>query len=294
MSQPPSLFPALEKLIERTDSLARPKGNLAAKLPRILGQGKTRAEGLDLPPATIERQQELLSLNLPDDTSNDPEVQKEIASARKAAEEHKEFMRHLENQRRFALQALQKLADVATGRKDNQFFAGRLVLVPDASGQNWAWSMTAHYPVISKIPADVDYIVSAFEESERIIEKWTLPTEQFLDRLNLAWMIARHRSKSDNVFIADVAKFFKLAAQNDGFWGNPSRRFFEDVPEAVFIANLINWRRQRDPTEAVESFELKPATLNQAHGPNSRAFYVPANPEGTAVTPMIYIRRHQK
>src|SRR5205085_2474950 len=105
------------------------KGIIAARLPRILGQGQTRAEGLDMPPATIERQQELVALSLPEEASRDPGVQNEIAEARRAVEAHTEHMRHPENRRRFAMQVLHRLEDVPTGNKDNQFFAGRLVLV---------------------------------------------------------------------------------------------------------------------------------------------------------------------
>jgi hypothetical protein len=285
------MFPSLQSFVERTGLLANAKGILSARLPRILGQGQTRAEGLDMPPAAIERQQELLALTLPEDASHDLGVQSEIAEARRAVEAHKEQMRHPENQRRFAMQVLHRLNGVLTGNKDNQFFAGRLVLVPDKAGQNWAWSMTRHYPVIAKIPADVDYVVSAFKASERIVDKWTLPVERFLDRLALAWTMARHFGEGDNVYIADVARFFKVAAQDERFWGNPARRNFEDVPEAVFIVNLINWRRHRDGAQSRDDFELVPATLNQAHGPKSRAFFVPANAEGTVDRPMIYIHR---
>lgn len=285
------LFPALERFVENTGLLANAKGILSARLPRILGQGQTRAEGLDMPPAAIERQQELLALTLPEEASRAPDVQKEIAEARRAVEAHAEHMRHPDNRRRFAMQVLHRLEDVPSGNKDNQFFAGRLVLVPDKGGQNWAWSMTPHYPVIAKIPADIEYVVSAYASSERIVEKWTMPVERFLDRLSLAWTIARHFGEGDNVFIADVARVFKVAVQDERFWGSPARRNFEDVPEAVFIANLINWRRNRDAVGSRESFELVPATLNQAHGHKSRAFFVPSNAEGTAVRPMIYIRR---
>lgn len=290
-TQSPSLFPELERFVARTGLLANAKGILSARLPRILGQGQTRAEGLDMPPATIERQQELLALTLPDEASRDLGVQGEIAEARRAVDAHTDHMRHPENRRRFAMQVLHRLEGVSTGNKDNQFFAGRLVLVPDKGGQNWAWSMTPHYPVIAKIPADIDYIVSAYEASERIVEKWTMPVDRFLDRLSLAWTMARHFGEGDNVFIADVARFFKVAAQDERFWGSPSRRNFEDVPEAVFIANLINWRRNRNAPGQRETFELVPATLNQAHGPKSRPFFVPGNAEGTVVRPMIYIRR---
>jgi hypothetical protein len=289
----PTLFPALERFVERT-GLANAKGILSARLPRILGQGQTRAEGLDMPPAEIERQQELLALSLPEEALRDTGVQREIAEARRAVDTHIQNMRHPENRRRFALQILHRLEGVSTGIKDNQFFAGRLILVPDKGGQNWAWSMTPHYPVIAKIPADIEYVVSAYAAAGRIVDKWTLPVDRFLDRLTLAWTMARHFGEGEDVLIADVARLFKIAAQDDRFWGNPSRRNFEDVPEAVFIANLINWRRHRDTAGESENFELVPATLNQAHGPRSRAFYVPGNAEGTVVRPMIYIRRRQK
>jgi hypothetical protein len=293
MSENPnaSLFPAFARFVERNGLLANAKGILAARLPRILGQGQTRAEGLNMPPAGIERQQELLALSLPDTAVPDPEVLREIAEAKRAIAALAEHMRHPDNRRRFAMQVLHRLEGVQTGNKDNQFFAGRLVLVPDKSGQNWAWSMTAHYPVIAKIPADIDYVVSAYQAADRIVDKWTLPVDLFLDRLQLAWTMARHFTGSDDVLIADVARLFKIAAQDDRFWGAPARRNFEDVPEAVFIANLINWRRHRDSATSRDSFEFVPATLNQAHGSKSQAFFVPGNAEGTVVRPMIYMRR---
>jgi hypothetical protein len=285
------LFPALEQFVERTRLLANAKGILAARLPRILGQGHSRAEGLNMPPAVIERQQELLALALPEEASRDALVQCEIEGARRAVEAHKEQFRHPENRRRFALQVLHRLAGIPSGNKDNHFFAGRLVLTTDKGGQNWAWSMTPHYPVIAKIPADIEYVVNAHAASERIVDKWTLPVERFLDRLSLAWIMARHFSESDDVLITDVARLFKVAAQDERFWGSPSGRNFKDLSEAAFIANLINWRRHREETASREVFEFVPATLNQAHGPKSRAFFVPGNPEGTVVRPMIYIRR---
>lgn len=284
------LFPELESYVERTGLLSNAKGILAARLPRILGQGKTRAEGLDLPPAAIERQQELLALSLPEDATKEPGIRRELEAAQHAVDAHADHMRHPENRRRFALQVLRQLDGVATGNKDNHFFADRFILVPDKSGLSWSWSMTPHYAMISKIPADIDYVVKAYAASERILEKWTMPVEKFLDRLSLAWSMARHFGEDENVLIADVARLFKMAVQDDRFWNSPARRNFEDVPEAVFIINLINWRRNRDAASGPD-FELVPATLNQAHGSKSRAFFVPGNAEGTIVRPMIYMRR---
>lgn len=286
-----NLFPAFGRFVEENRLLADAKGILAALLPRILGQGNTRAEGLDMPPAVIERQQDLIALSLPKDVVPDPDVVHEIEEAKRAVESYAERMRHPENRRRFALQALSKLDGVRTGNRDNQFFADRLVLVSDKSGQSWAWSMTSHYPIVDKIPADIDYVVRAYEAADQAVEKWTLPVEMFLERLNLAWSMARHSTNSDDVLIADVARVFKIAVQDQRFWRKPSRRNFEDVPEAVFIANLINWRRHKSSLAECDAFELVPATLNQAHGTKSRPFFVPGNAEGTVVKPMIYMRR---
>jgi hypothetical protein len=290
MTDPQAAFPAFEKFVERHGLLANPKGILAARLPRILGQGQTRAEGLNMPPALIERQQELISLNLPDTAPPPAEVEREIEDARREVARHQDHMRNPDNRRRFDMQALHRLGETNKGIKDNQFFAGRLVLVGDKGGQNWSWSMTPHYPVISKIPADVDYIVAAHAAAEKIVDQGTLPVDQFLNTLQLAWVMARHLSPGDDVLIADVARLFKVAAQDERFWGTPARRNFTDVPDALFITNLINWRRSRDGAKR-DSFELVPATLNQAHGTRSRAYFVPSNAEGTAVRPMIYLRR---
>ena len=292
-STPEILFPAFERFVKQHRLLADAKGILSAQLPRVLGQGKTRAEGLDLPPAALERQQELITLSLPKEIVPDPDVVNEIEEARKAVETHAERMRHRENRRRFALQALNQLEGVQSGSKDNHFYAGRLVLVSDTSGKNWAWSMTPHYPLVDKIPADVNYVVHAYRAADQTAAKWTLPVEKFIDRLRLAWTIARHFSNNDDVLISDVARVFKIAVQDQQFWKKPSRRNFKDVPEAVFAVNLINWRRHQTQTNVVEgdTFELVPATLNQAHGSKSRPFFIPGNAEGTVVRPMIYIRR---
>ena len=290
MTDQPAVFPAFEKFVDGHRLLANPKGILAARLPRILGQGQTRAEGLNMPPSLIERQQELMSLNLPDTAPPPAEVEREIEAARREVGRHLEHMRQPDNRRRFAMQVLHRLEGESTGFKDNQFFAGRLVLVADKGGQNWSWSMTPHYPVISKIPADVEYVVAAHAAAEKIVDQGTLPVDQFLHTLQLAWTMARHFSPGDDVLIADVARLFKIAAQDDRFWGTPARRNFSDVPDALFITNLIHWRRNRDQSRR-DSFELVPATLNQAHGSKSRAYFVPSNAEGTAVRPMIYLRR---
>ena len=289
----PQLFPELERFVQENRLLENKKGILAVRIPRVLGRGRTAADGLALPPAEIERKRELLTLTLPPEADSDAGVQREIDEAREFVREHDERMRHPDEQRRFVLQALREVPEDKTGNKNNHFFAGRLVLVPEKGGKSWSWSMTPHYPVIAKIPSDIGYVVHAYEASERIVEECMMPVETFIDRLALAWGMAQHFGKNKNVLIADVAKFFKIAAQGDRFWRSPARRNFSDVPEAVFIANLINWKRNR-ASGPTAKFELVPATLNQAHGTKSRVFYVPSNPEGTSVQPMIYIRRSAK
>ena len=288
-----TLFPELERLVRESGLLENATGILAVRLPRVLGRGRTAADGLELPPAEIERKREVLTLTLPPDVGNDAGVQREVEAARQSVHEHDGKMRHPENQRRFALEVLHNLAEKKSGINNNQFFSGQLVFVPEKGGKSWSWSMTPHYPVISNIPTDVNYAKQAYQASVNIVEKWMMPVDTFVDRLNLAWDIARHFSMDTNVLIADVAKFFKISAQGDRFWRGPARRTFSDVPEAVFIANLINWKRDRAAAASAE-FELVPATLNQAHGPKSRVFYVPRNSEGTSVQPMIHIRRVRK
>ena len=289
-TSPPSLFPQFEKYVTKYQLLANAKGSLAAKLPRILGQGRTRAEGLDLPPAPVERRQELVSLNLPAGSPVPPEVEAEIASVNQQLTKELETFRRPEGIRRFATTVLKTL-EVPSGVKDSHFFAGRLVLVHDKSGKNWSWRLTPNYPIISKIPPDIGYVVTAHAVAESILAETTLSVEVFHDRLILAWTMARHFSPNNDVLILDVARMFKVASQSERFWSSPIRRNFTDIPDGAFIANLINWMRNKPMRADSESFEFVPATLNQAHGPKSQAFFMPVNPEGTQVRPVIYLRR---
>ena len=286
------MFPQFEKYVDEYQLLANAKGSLAAKLPRILGQGRTRAEGLDLPPAPVERRQELasLNLNLLAKSPIPPEVAAEIASVDQQLTREVEVLRRPREIRRFATTVLKKL-EAPSGVKDNHFFAGRFVLVHDKAGKNWSWRLTPNYPIVSKIPPDIDYVVTAYEVAESILAKTTLSVEIFHDRLILAWTMARHFSQSNDVLILDVARMFKVASQNDRFWSSPIRRNFTDIPDGAFVANLINWMRNKPMGTNSDSFDFVPATLNQAHGPESRVFFMPVNPEGTQVRPVIYLRR---
>jgi hypothetical protein len=132
--------------------------------------------------------------------------------------------------------------------------------------------------------------VEAYAAAECIIEETTVPPLEFERRLALAWRIARHFSSGEDVLIADVARVYKVAGQDERFWSAPARRNFVDIPDGSFVVNLMNWRRN-SPQETTSKFEFIPATLHQAHGPNARPFYMPVNAEGTDVRPMIYLRR---
>lgn len=284
-----SLFPSFEQFVLDNDLLSKAKGSLAVKLPRIMGQGKTKAEGLNLPPAPIERRSELISLIRSDEMELPSSVRAEIENIKAGLEKEYARLKSSEGTRDLAIQVLRRLSCEA-GQKDNYYYAGRLVLLPVNKGTTWSWSITPYYPIISKIPPDVDYIEKGFKAAEELLDRLIMPPDVFENRLYLAWKMARHFSESDDVLIIEVARMFKIACQEERFWNAPKKQFFIDVPEAAFIANLLNWRRHSEPTKA--SFEFVRATLHQAHGQNAKVFYMPQNPEGTQITPVIYLRKN--
>lgn len=286
-----SEFPNFEEFVRKHRLLDISKGIDAVRLPRILGTGgKTQADGLDLPPALIERQRDLIAWRKPLDIEFSDGLREEIAKAKEDVDKHDQYMRLSDNQRKFALNVLHNLSEATTGRKNNRYFANQLILTHDSSGSNWAWTLTPHYPVIKRIPADLDMVTSAHVVAEKTVKDQIMPVEDFVRKLHLAWEITRHNSKTDQVLIADVAVKFKIACQSEGFWRNPTRRNFVDYPDSIFVSNLINWKHNAKGGD-LSQFVLIPATLNQAHGSKSKAFYVPSNFEGTEVRPMIYIKR---
>ena len=285
-----SLFPAFEAFAER-HLFGKVSGSLSAKLPRIVGQGKTRAEGLDMPPAPIERKLTLGSLELPHGLAIPTDVEAEIREARLEAERELGAMKRPEMANRFAVGVIKRLQTTlgagAAGQKDGQYYAGQFILVSDKAGANWAWSLTKHYPIVSKIPPDADYLVAAHAAAEAAVQALLLPPEVFEQRLTLSHAMARVFGGSDDVLIQDVARMYRVAAQSDKFWSSPAKRLFEDVPEGALIANISAWRRSRPES----GFTFVPATLNQSLGANARAFYLPTNAEGTMTRPVIYLRR---
>ena len=283
------LFPAFEAFVASEPDLRNPKGSLAAKLPRILGQGRTKTTHLDLPPAPIERRMELASLKLPVDMQVPGGVVVEIESVKREMTRILTELATADGKRRIAVESLRELSHQSSGQENNHYFAGGLVLVETNRAREWSWSLTPHYPLVSKIPPDVDYIAKAFRAAQELLRSLVLPVEEFESKLTLAWRMARHFSSNDDVLLVDVARMFKIAQQDHRFWQIPQKQFFRDSPEASFIANLINWRRGTADS-GTASFELVPATLSQAHGPSAKPFFVPANPQGTQVKPMIYLR----
>jgi len=286
---PTILFPETEKYILETDMLNKHKGN-QAQLYRILGQGASRAKEIGMPPADIERKMELVGFKL---LRNDPQipasVKSEIDQARQELAKEMATLKNHEVQKRLGNQTLRSLDGVKSGYKDNLFFAGRLVLNHDKAALNWSWCLTQHYPIISKIPPDPEYLIKSYRVAETLLQELILPADKFDFRLNIAWMLARQFSKSDNVLIVDVARMYKIAGQQDKFWNAPKKGNFVDLPDAAFIANLINWRRHqgKDKTE----FDFAQATVHQALGKNAKVFYMPSNAEGTQTRPVSYITK---
>src|SRR5581483_204894 len=283
-----ALFPQFERFVSETPALSTEKGSLAAKLPRILGQGKTRATGLDLPPARIERMAEYVSLVLPSRFQFPDAVREEIATVKTELDRTYDELAKPESIRKIAVESLRSLANVRTGFQDNHYFAGRLILRSSKNGREWRWCLTPEYNIISKIPADPAYSVKAFATAEQTLQRLILKADEFESKLRLAWQMARHFSSTEDVLLMDVARLFKIAQQGERFWRSPQRQFFVDVPDASFIANLLNWRSKGSPGSF--EFDFVPATLKQAHGPQAKAFFIPVNPEGTQVRPIIYMR----
>jgi len=284
-----TLFPIFEQFVLDNNLLNNAKGSLAAKLPRIMGQGKTKAEGLTLPPAPIERKLELISLIRSQEMEFPDSVRTELEKIKAEVDEQYARLRSSEGIRELAIQVLRRMPSPA-GQKDNSYYAGRLVLLPVSRGTTWCWSVTPYYPLVSKIPPDVEYIEKGFTAAQELLDRLIMPPATFENRLRLSWTIARHFSETDDVLIIDVARMFKIASQEERFWNSPKRQSFVDMPEAAFIVNLLNWRRSREPSEV--DFEFVRATLHQAHGQKAKVFYMPQNPEGTQVTPVIYLRKN--
>ena len=285
MSTP--LFPRFERFVAES-GLDRAKGSLSAKLPRILGQGTTRATGMDDPPAVIERKLELAGLEFPSQLAVPDSVRSEVEAAQHDVDTLKRELKKEEGRRRFVADCLRGLSD-PKGSSNGYYYVDRLILRESKGGFEWAWCVTPHYPIIDRIPPDALYVIKSFDAARRKIAKLVLPPDEFEQRLSLAWSLARHWSRSDDVLVTDVMKMYQVAGQDDRFWQIPKRASYRDLPEAAFVVNLISWRALVNASRA--GFTFVPATLNQATGRSAKVFFLPVNAEGTEVRPMVYLRR---
>ncbi len=283
---PDALFPLVEKYIEETGLLNKLKGN-QAQLYRIIGQGKTKAKELELPPAAIERKMELVAFKPLAGKEIPVAIRNEIQSIKKELEGEFATLKKRDVQKRLSNQTLRSLEGVNSGTKDNHFFAGRLILTSDKTGKKWTWSLTPHYPIISNIPPDVEYLIKGYSEAEKLLSEIIMAADKFDIQLNVAFSLARRFTSTDNVLLIDVARMYKIAGQPDKFWKTPKKGNFVDLPEAAFIANLINWRRAKDVKKT--DYKLQQATMQQALSTKAKVFYIPANNEGTQTRPVVYI-----
>lgn len=283
-----SLFPAFAAFAAEHSLVDKSRGNLSAKLPRILGQGTTRAVGLDCPPAPVERMMELVGLSLPGAIQLPPAVSAEMEDAQRRLEALKTELAREDGYRRFVTQCLDKI-EAPSGYKDGKYFAGRLILGADKGRLEWSWSVTPHYAVIEKIPPDPDYVVRGFAAAVSKLSSLTLPMQVFEAKLKLAWEMARHFSDTDDILVTDVMRLFQIAGQDARFWQAPRRQFYKDLPEAFFVINLIRWRAES--SDAARDFEFVPATLHDPTGAHPKVFFLPMNEAGTDVRPMKYLRR---
>jgi hypothetical protein len=284
-------YPAFADFIEANRLLEKIQGgNAHVSIRRILGQGKTRAEGLKLefPPALIERAMELAKL----DMSKVPalksapipdSVKAEVEAAKRHVDDEVRRLKGPEGWEKMARQCLIQLPQ-PNGFKDGYFFAGGCLLQFDKKGMTWSWTFTQHYSLVSKIPSDVDYIVRAYDSAKATLLELILPPDQFMDKLELAWKIASHLTKSEQVLLREVARIFLVAGQSESFWKDLRRQNFQDLPHGLFAASMASAKR-----ELLSKFVLEPATLNQSHGAGAIAYFLPKNDEGTQAMPYSYI-----
>jgi len=282
-------FPKLEAFIHQNDLLIKATGSVAAKLPRIVGKGSTKASGLDLPPAPIERKMELVNFEFPKDMSIPNAVIQEIHEVKEELDRELSLLKSEAGGRRLCSRVLERIGINPRGIKNNYFYVGSFILIPDKKRLSYSWGITPHYQIISKIPPDEDYLVKAYGAAEKKVREITMDPRDFESRLRLAWNIARHYSRTNDVLIVDVARMFIIAAQDNRFWQNPQKKNFRDLPEATFILNFLTWKQKRRSDEETK-FELVPAVLAQTLRPDAQVFYLPLDAEGTQTRPYKYMR----
>lgn len=277
-------FPELARFVQNGGFGKEVKGHLAAVIPRILGQGTTRADGLEKAPAKIERMMELADLRVPASVQLPPAVLAEVASAQEAVRKLREELAKDDGLRRFASTCLEQVS-ATSGYKDGYWCADGLLLIGSKDRFEWSWCVTKHYAIVAKLPPDPSYVAEGYLAAREKLRQLTLPAAVFEQRLRLAWLVARQHSVSDDVPVVDVMRMYQVAGQSDKFWQNPRRHYYKDLPEAAFAVNVASWRASSD---SGGGFEFVPATIHQT-GPG-RCFFMPLNREGTEVRPMIALR----
>lgn len=287
-------FVSLAERVRMLEKLPR-GGNLPSAVPRILGSGKTRAEGLfdeKKLPALIERQYEYAKLDLTR-LSNDinypiPDtVREEQSQVKQQIEAIQQQLDHpTDGWQRTAREVLWKLGDTTPGR-DGRYSMGDLELTFDKRSFSWTWTYRGAYPLVTKLPHDVEYIREGFGDAQRRMKEAIVPSSEFVASLRFAWAMAEHRAGTGVVLIRDLARAYIVAAQNQTFWERPSKVTFTDMPEAVFVINLVH---------AIEDvrklFELEKAGVHQtALGGRARnvSFDLPRR-GGTGTEPYSTIR----
>lgn len=283
------MFPEFEKFVKDENLLEKKfAGNLAAQIPRILGQGKTKAVGMDIPPAPIERKQEYVTLELPSSFNVPAAVREEQLRVKEELEKEMKQICSEEGARSMASNVIRNLnTDSPGGLKNNYFHAGRFLLIPDKKRASWSWSITSHYPIIEKIPPDFDYLVKAFSIAEEKVGQMVIPAEEFEKQMELSWLLARHYTETnDMVLLSYVARMYVVASQDKRFWSKPQKKNFTDVPDASFIANLVNYKRNYIAAKE-PAFEFMPATLNDTY--RKDVYHIPFDREGTQTRPYVYI-----
>jgi hypothetical protein len=281
-------FIAFAKRVRLLDKLPR-GGNLQTAVPRILGQGKTRAEGLfeDRAPALIERLSEYAKLDLSRLESEisyliadeDPVRAEQNAAKAQIKRLEEQLATSAEGWERTAREVLSKLGERTPGR-GGRYALGDLELAFDTKSMAWRWTYRGAYPLVSKLPHDVDFICDAHRDASRRMAEAIVPQEEFLAALRLAWVITKHRATGvPAVLIRDLAKAYLVAAQPSAFWDRPSKTTFVDLGEAVFVINLVT-----AIDEVRKSFELEKAGVHQTSlGGRERniAFELPKRGGGT-------------
>ena len=259
-------FCAFAERIRLLDKLIR-GGNLPSVIPRIIGKGKTRADGFfdDRPPALIERLYEYSKLDL---TALSNAINYPIPETDPLREEQRQVKQRIDdlqrqlNQpndgwQRSAREVLSKLGEKSPGR-DGRYSMGKLELNFDKKTLSWAWKLAGAYSLVSKIPHDVGYICDGYQDACRRVAESIVPSETFLSTMKLTWAISQCRAGQDAVLIRDFAKVYVVAAQDKNFWDKPSKAAFSDISDAAFVLNLVE-----SINDVRKVFELVKAGVHQ-------------------------------